>query len=64
MHCDDKRTRTALKQFVIDASSELHDLDKQLKNEKNYDKKIEIQNQIKYLEKTISECKEQLSTMS
>lgn len=64
MHCDDKRTITALKQYVIEATSELDDLDKQLKNEMNNIKKIEIQNRINYLEKIIQESKDQLSTMS
>jgi predicted nucleic acid-binding Zn-ribbon protein len=64
MHCDDKRTITALQQYIIDAASELHDLEKQVKNEMNNTMKIEIQNRINYLEKTIKEAKEQLSTMS
>ena len=63
MHCDDKRTIFALKQYVKDATIELHDLDKQLKNEINDSQKIEIQNRIKYLEKSILESKDQLSTM-
>lgn len=63
MHCDDKRTIFALKQYVKEATLELQDLDKQLKNEINDSQKIKIQNRVKYLEKAIQESKNQLSTM-
>lgn len=64
MHCDDKRTIFALKQYVKEATLELQDLDKQLKNEINDSQKIKIQNRVKYLEKAILESKNQLSTMT
>ena len=64
MHCDDKRTITALKQYILDATTQLQDLAKQQKLELDNTKKIEIQNQIRYLEKAIKDSKDQLSTMS
>ena len=64
MHCDDKRTISALKQYVLDATSELRDLEKQLKNEQNYTRKNEIQDRINYLHKAIQDSKDQLSSMS
>ena len=33
MHCDDKRTKFALQEYVRDATLELTDLEKQLKEE-------------------------------
>ena len=64
MHCDDKRTITALKQYILDATTQLQDLAKQQKLELDNTQKIEIQNQIRYLEKAIKDSKDQLSTMS
>jgi hypothetical protein len=63
MHCDDKRTKFALKQFILDATDELHDLEKQQKSEADTSKQLEIQNKIRYLEKTIQDSKAQLLTM-
>ena len=62
MHCDDKRTISALKQYILDASSELQNLKKQLNNS-NSQKQIEIQNRVDFLQKEILESKEQLSLM-
>jgi len=64
MHCDDKRTRSALKQYILDVITELQDLKKQLKIEQDNTKKIEIQNRINYLEKATLDSKDQLSTMN
>ena len=64
MHCDDKRTKFALQEYVRDATLELTDLEKQLKEEMVTEKKEEIQNRIKHLEKAIQESKDQLSTMN
>ena len=64
MHCDDKRTIAALKQYVLDATAELQDLSKQEKIVQDNSKKIEIQNKINYLEKVITDSKEQLLTMN
>jgi predicted nucleic acid-binding Zn-ribbon protein len=63
MHCDDKRTIYSLKQFVLEATSELEDLEKQLKNGSNNARKIEIQNRINYLKKAIQDSKDQLLSM-
>jgi hypothetical protein len=60
MHCDDKRTIVALKQYILDATAELHDLERQQKTETDTVKKIEIQNKIRYLEKAIKDSKDQL----
>lgn len=64
MHCDEKRTIAALKQYVTEATVELHDLDEQLKFEQNNAKKIEIQNRMNYLQKMIQDSNDQLSSMS
>lgn len=64
MHCDDKRTNYALKQFVLDATSELDDLVKQLKSEQNNTNKIKIQDRINYLQKAIQDSNDQLSSMN
>ena len=64
MHCDDKRTITALKKYVLDATSELDDLENQLKREQHNQREIEIQNRIKYLKKAIQDSNDQLSSMS
>lgn len=64
MHCDDKRTEFALKQYVIEATQELYDLQKKLAGKLDGDSKKTIQARINYLEKSISDSKEQLSHMS
>ena len=64
MHCDDKRTIAALKQFILDATSELEDFEKQLNSESNNTKKIKIQDRINYLKKSIQDSKDQLSSMN
>jgi len=64
MHCDEKRTIAALKQYVTEATLELHDLEEQLKGEQNNDKKIEIQSKINDLQKIIQDSNDQLSSMS
>ncbi len=64
MHCDDKRTNYALKQFVLDATSELDDLVKQLKSKQNNTNKIKIQDRINYLQKAIQDSNDQLSSMN
>ena len=61
MHCDEKRTISALKQYVLDTTSELDDLKKQLISKQN---NLEIQNKIKDLQKAIQEAKDQLSSMN
>ena len=64
MHCDDKRTIAALKQYILDVTVELQDLAKQQKTVADTTKKIEIQNKIKYLEKAIKDSKDQLLSMN
>lgn len=64
MHCDDKRTLTALKKYVLDATSELDDLEDQLKREKQNQRESEIQNRINYLKKVIQDSNDQLSSMN
>lgn len=64
MHCDEKRTISALKQYVTEATLELQELDKQLKSEQNNAKKIKIQSQINNLQKIIQDSNDQLSSMS
>ena len=64
MHCDDKRTIFALKQYILDVTAELQVLSKQEKIEQDHIKKIEIQNKIDYLKKAITDSKEQLSKMN
>ena len=64
MHCDDKRTEFALKQYVLEATQELYDLQKKLAGALDDDSKRKIQERISYLEKSISDSKEQLSHMS
>ncbi len=64
MHCDDKRTKFALEQYLIEATQELFDLQKKLAGSIDYDSKKRIQERINYLEKSISDYKAQLSEMS
>ena len=64
MHCDDKRTIAALKQYILDGTTQLQDLAKQQKIELDNTQKIEIQNKIKYLEKAIKDSKDQLLSMN
>ena len=64
MHCDDKRTEYALKQYVIEATQELYDLQKKLAGSIDDDSKLKIQERISHLEKSISDSHDQLSKMS
>ena len=64
MHCDDKRTEFALKQYVIEATQELYDLQKKLAGNIDEESRIKIQARISFLEKSISDSKEELSQMS
>ena len=64
MHCDDKRTEFALKQYVIEATQELYDLQKKLAGNIDEESKIKIQERIGFLEKSISDSKEELSQMT
>ena len=64
MHCDDKRTEYALKQYVIEATQELYDLQKKIAGNIDDESKMKIQKRISFLEKSISDSKEQLSQMS
>jgi len=63
MHCDDKRTIFALKQFISDSNLELQEARNQIKDEKDCRKKLEIQAEINDLEKAIKDSKEQLFSM-
>ena len=63
MHCDDKRTIAALKQYISDATRELDNLTNQLEIEQNNAEKVKIQNRIKYLEALLNDSRDQLSTM-
>ena len=64
MHCDDKRTEFALKQYIIEATQELFDLQKKIAGNLDDDSKIKIQERISFLEKSILDSKKQLSQMS
>ena len=64
MHCDDKRTIFVLKQLILDSNLELQKSMNQLKNEKDDEKKVQIQRRINELEKTIQDSKEQLESMN
>jgi len=64
MHCDDKRTIFALKQLILDYNLELQKSMNQLKDEKDNEKKVQIQRRINDLEKTIQDSKEQLESMN
>ena len=64
MHCDDKRTIFVLKQLILDSNLELQKAMNQLKDEKNNEKKVQIQRRINELEKTIQDSKEQLESMN
>ena len=63
MHCDDKRTIAALRQYISDLTSELENLSKQLEVKQDESHKIELQNKIKYLKDALNDSKDQLSTM-
>ena len=63
MHCDDKRTIFVLKQLILDSNLELQKSMNQLKDEKDNEKKVQIQRRINDLEKTIQDSKEQLESM-
>jgi len=64
MHCDDKRTIFALKQLISDSTLELQKVMNQLKDEKDNEKKLQIQTRINELEKTIQDSKDQLESMN
>ena len=64
MHCDDKRTIFVLKQLILDSNLELQKSMNQLKDEKDDEKKVQIQRRINELEKTIQDSKEQLESMN
>lgn len=63
MHCDDKRTIFALKQFLADSKLELQQAIDQLKTESNAEKRLQIQERILYLEKETIQTKEQLLSL-
>ena len=63
MHCDDKRTIFALKQFIAESYHELQEVINQLKDENDEGKKSQIQTRINDLEKTIQDSKKQLESM-
>jgi len=63
MHCDDKRTIFALKQFIAESNQELQEVINQLKDENDNGRKIQIQTKISDLEKTIQDSKKQLESM-
>ena len=63
MHCDDKRTISALKQYILDATAQLQEFKEQIKQESDNKKKDQIQNYIVFLEKSIRDSKDQLSFM-
>ena len=64
MHCDDKRTKYAIKKYLVEASQELDDLQKKLADTPDVESKTKIQEKISFLEKSISDSEEQLSQMS
>lgn len=64
MHCDDKRTIFTLKQLISDSTIELQKVMNQLKDEKDNEKKLQIQTRINDLEKIIQESKDQLKSMN
>ena len=63
MHCDDKRTIFALKQFLADSELELQQAVNQLKTESNVEKRLQIKERILYLEKESNQTKKQLLSM-
>ena len=64
MHCEDKRTIFTLKQLISDSTLELQKVMNQLKDEKDNEKKLQIQTRINDLEKIIQESKDQLKSMN
>ena len=62
MHCDDKRTIFALKQYIIEATAESQVLQKKLQSESNSLKKKEIQTRISFLQKAIHDSKDQIES--
>jgi len=64
MHCDDKRTIFTLKQLISDSTLELQKVMNQLKDEKDNEKKLQIQTRINDLEKIIQESEDQLKSMN
>ena len=63
MHCDDKRTIHALKKYILESTSELQDLNEQLKSKQTNSNKTEIYYRISFLQKEIQDSKEQLLSM-
>ena len=63
MHCDDKRTIFALEQLIVNSNLELEEAMNQLNEEKDREKKLQIQTRINDLKKTIKDSKDQLLSM-
>ena len=63
MHCDDKRTIFALKQSLNEAITEKKGLILKLEIEKNMQKRIEIENKLKILNKFIDDLNYQISNL-
>ena len=63
MHCDDKRTIFALKQYILDLSIELQKANDELKTQKESNKIIQIEKKIRVLEKTIQASKDHLLSL-
>jgi len=63
MHCDDKRTIFALKQYILDLSIELQKANDELKTQKETNKRIQIEKKIHVLEKTIQDSKDHLLSL-
>lgn len=62
MHCDDKRTIAALKQYILEATEEMQELKTQILLEPE-SKTPKIQERIAYLQKAIRDSSEQLTQM-
>ena len=60
MHCDDKRTKFSLEQYIKEAKVELLSLEKNIQLKPN----SEMQKRIDHLKKGIRESEEQLSKMN
>ena len=63
MHCDDKRTIHALRNYISEVSSELLNLHEQEKTEQDKIQKIKIQNKIIFLEKSLHDSEDQICKM-
>jgi len=62
MHCDDKRTMSALKNNIVESTRELAELDKEHQKETDESRRSQIQAKISELERFIMENKKQLET--